>query len=448
MNELLKDDLNPYYKVQEIDYSKPANGYHYQTSFFQGIKNDLKHGPWPGSRDGHHISRYERPGNDLYLVGIKIDKKNKKAYLKNYIPIIGETGTAEQQAAFIKAAKVNTVHFSLVAYTKDKIIRNEEGEIERIEVVEYVKGGRNDAVEYGLGAMKQKTNMNEVGIKYNPYPNEHAARLRQPNTFAENATWQDGSKGKFRRTTVKSFQGKSAPKSIDVIWGKLKGKAGKGDPPIPQAIRFKISNWTSTQAKKWLDDNDIKYISFEKATEENKSKNKEAFIMPDNEYQEMLKNITNLLDNGKLSKLDLAKDLKIEIVTDKHRNAVKSIGELEKLLGPDVEKEVKEMINNRENVKKENFAILRERLMTEAFGQASTEEKTNLKRDAAEPHVSNKICEEKELQEQIEKAKNNSVVKAIAGQMADETSGLNNITGVIPGSEIVEENTESDYIDI
>ncbi len=32
--------------------------------------------------------------------------------------------------------------------------------------------------------------------------------------------------------------------------------------------------------------------------------------------------------------------------------------------------------------------------------------------------------------------------------MADETSGLNNITGVIPGSEIVEENTESDYIDI
>jgi len=90
------------------------------------------------------------------LIGAKIDEKNQKVYFKNYIPKIGMSG---DNFAFIRDAKAGIVHFSLVAFTKDRIIRNEQGEIEKIEVIEYKYGGRNDAVEWGTGAMKQKTNV-------------------------------------------------------------------------------------------------------------------------------------------------------------------------------------------------------------------------------------------------------------------------------------------------
>ena len=80
--------------------------------------------------------------------------------------------------------------------------------------------------------------------------------------------------------------------------------------------------------------------------------------------------------------------------------------------------------------------------MFDAFGQASTKEKQNLKREAAEPHVTTEICEEKVLKDQIEKAKENSVVKMIAGQEADETSELNNMSGIIQGNK---KNVDSKY---
>lgn len=323
------EDKDPYIKIQEIDYSKKANGYTYTTEFFQSYIKYLKTAPIPGSRDGHHIDIYGRPGNDVYLIGGLIDEKNQRVYFKNYFPLIGETGTIEQQQAFIKAAKVNSVHFSLVAWTEDRPIRNEKGEIIGMEVIKALpKGLRNDAVEYGTGAMKQKTNQSE-----------------------------------------------------------------------------KI-------------DEDIK-------------KTKEVvYIMADEKYQEILKHLNNAFENSTLSKVDLARDLNIEIVTDKHRNALATREALEKLLGPDVEKEVQNMLTERENVKKENFLNIRERLMSEAFGAKGTEEKPNLKRDAAEPHVNTKICDEKTLKEQIEKTKEDPVVKMCAAQEADETSTFNDVSGI------------------
>jgi len=102
-----------------------------------------------------------------------------------------------------------------------------------------------------------------------PYPNEHAARLRKPNDFDPKT---------FRRTHGSGdgrIQGVKVPTTIDVIWGKLKGKSKPKDPVLAQALRFPITRWTEAQARKWLKDNKIKTILFEPAKKNNNSYNAE-----------------------------------------------------------------------------------------------------------------------------------------------------------------------------
>jgi len=100
-----------------------------------------------------------------------------------------------------------------------------------------------------------------------PFPNEHAARLRDPN---------DMDLDSFRRTaggrritapgTEQDFVSVEVPDNIDIIWAKLRGKAEPADPPLAQALRFPTKDWTEAQARKWLADNKIKPQEFEPAT--------------------------------------------------------------------------------------------------------------------------------------------------------------------------------------
>jgi hypothetical protein len=107
--------------------------------------------------------------------------------------------------------------------------------------------------KYGIILQKEESLFIEGGSLIeisNPYPNEHAARLIQPDKF-----------DRFRRTKGGTVQGKKVPKTISVIWGHLKDS----DEWAAQALRFPKKSWTAAQAKKWLKDNGIKYISFEPA---------------------------------------------------------------------------------------------------------------------------------------------------------------------------------------
>jgi len=90
-----------------------------------------------------------------------------------------------------------------------------------------------------------------------PYPNEHAARIHDPDKY-----------DKIRRENNKFKSG------IHAIWGIKDGKTEL------QAVRFDASKYTVAQAKKWLKDNNIKYILFEpasgkKTTEEEIKNNRE-----------------------------------------------------------------------------------------------------------------------------------------------------------------------------
>ena len=95
-----------------------------------------------------------------------------------------------------------------------------------------------------------------------PYPNEHSARLKDPKDFEPKS---------FRRTNGGTMYGKiKVPKTIAIIWAKLKDKSKPKDPVIPQALRFPVKSWTAQKAKKWLKDNNVKYQSFEPAKKKEK----------------------------------------------------------------------------------------------------------------------------------------------------------------------------------
>lgn len=88
----------------------------------------------------------------------------------------------------------------------------------------------------------------EVGTK--PYPNEHAARVRDPGDFEPNS---------FRSMELpKSKGGKGG---VRTILGRLKGETTT----TTQAYRFPADLYTAEEARQWLKDNDIKGASFEAA---------------------------------------------------------------------------------------------------------------------------------------------------------------------------------------
>lgn len=96
-------------------------------------------------------------------------------------------------------------------------------------------------------------------VEAKPYPNEHAARLRDPDDFDSDS---------FRRTAGGTLYGKiKVPTTISIIWGKLTGSSDPSDNPIPQALRFPTKDWTADEAKAWIKENNIKPLSFEPASE-------------------------------------------------------------------------------------------------------------------------------------------------------------------------------------
>ena len=100
-----------------------------------------------------------------------------------------------------------------------------------------------------------------------PFKNEHSARLiTPPKKFLRVARTKGSGRGKI--------QGVKIPSTISVIWYII--KRGKEEIPRAQALRFPTKNWTSKEARKWLKDNKIKHILFEKASSE-KRENQEDF---------------------------------------------------------------------------------------------------------------------------------------------------------------------------
>lgn len=159
LNELLKDDPAPYYSVEAIDFPVMGNTHlygvqgSYEKGYFESIEKDLKKKPIPGSKNGHSYS--DKPTNDLFLVGMRIDETGNgtgTAYFKNYIPPKDFNG--QDNYGLIRDAKLGLLQFSLVSRpVYDDVELAKTG---KYKVIGTNGGNRNDAVEEG--AMKQTVN--------------------------------------------------------------------------------------------------------------------------------------------------------------------------------------------------------------------------------------------------------------------------------------------------
>ncbi len=97
-----------------------------------------------------------------------------------------------------------------------------------------------------------------------PYPNEHAARLENPDKYE-----------KIRRENDYFYLegGKKEDEGIDVIWGIRYDKKEKKDVTQIQALRFRTEFFTVQQAKNWLKEHpEFKVILFEEAEKEKPDK--------------------------------------------------------------------------------------------------------------------------------------------------------------------------------
>jgi len=404
----MKDDENPYFKIQAINYPITANGINYQESFFEEFISKLKNHPIPGDKFGHEMQWGKRPTTDFILIGARIDKKNNgkgTVYLKNYIPPVGESG---DNAIFIRENKSNMIHYSLVSYTKDEILNDKNGKT-IINVVGSVKGERNDAVEIGLGAMDQKTNDEK---KYNPYPNEHSARIRDPGDFQ---------KGSFRRKTIK--------KGISIIIGRLKGETTT----TTQAYRFDAKVFTATQAKAWLKKNKIKYISFEKATGKGNIINDDIdyYDYKEGNYmnkEELLEVITTMKTNAEITLVEIAEAMGLsdQVVSEKHKNAIAISEEFVKL---NIENPVEVFQIMQKQIKENEKAIFNAQ-MTEEFG---TDKLQNGSENLLKIYAIDKLknIESDKLDEAIKNLKENDpIAKKLSADIADFSSDINTIAVV------------------
>ena len=105
--------------------------------------------------------------------------------------------------------------------------------------------GQTWSTAKGESIKKAREDRSIEGYEARPYPNEHAARLIDPDRFE-----------RFRRENGAGGAG------IDFIFG-----IRTDEPTELQAIRFDASRFTVAEARQWLDDNDYEPILFEPAVD-------------------------------------------------------------------------------------------------------------------------------------------------------------------------------------
>lgn len=103
-----------------------------------------------------------------------------------------------------------------------------------------------------------------------PYPNEHAARVRDPGDFEP---------GTFRSKTLPKSEGGKG--GVRLISGHLKGETEM----TAQSYRFPVDLYSADEAKAWLKANDVTDYTFEAATGEEKEAFSQWFAGQDPDVQ-------------------------------------------------------------------------------------------------------------------------------------------------------------------
>jgi hypothetical protein len=417
---------NPVFAIQEIEYPIRANGYLYEESFFQSFLEANKKRPFAGSALGHSYGA--RGKTDLVMVGgllVSNGGGTGKVYFKNYL-LPGD-------GSLRKEFRSNMIHFSLVSMTRDEYKKNDDTGEWVWHVVKSEGAERNDVVDTGAGAMKQKVN-------HKRNKTDSQSIMQNSVRFARSLI----NSGKYDNSSSWSFTAADSDKILgDNDWtnykkwffvedtaydeetkGRYKYAFGKNGKLYRSGLRAVASR---AGQQKW---EELSNLASELIGLIDK---KESGVPGDdisyNEGDNMPITKQEMIDHLKTNILTLPEIVQVlgmsdQIVTDVHKNAVKTIDELKALGSTDPVKELKEL---RENVKA-NFATMRNARLDREFGLpelvVGDEKKTNVLRIHAGDKLGN--VSEKDFDAALKNFKENDVVaKSITEQTADGESKIN-----------------------
>ena len=420
MNELQKGDTEPYFKIQAINFPIEGGGVYpartaiYTQEFFESFLSVCKQRPIPGSKRGHEW--VSRPSTDFYLVGGKTEGKNGKGtvYLKNYVPPEGDT---TPNAGLIRDMKAGMIHFSLV--TRPKYVT--EGDEQRM--IGSAGSERNDAIEYGAGAMEQITNSGADAVEILTDSVDHAEKLIHAGKHNARSSWT------FSVSEKAHLLGRNGDS-----WGGIAlmhlAVLADSDPHSQKSYLYPVGkNGTvyrsalRTVASRAANDGheEVAQIATDLISlmdEQRRTHNRR----PHMERDELLQLLANLKANGELTLNDVAEamGLKGQIVTDDHLKAVKLVNDLKALGMSDPIEEIKTMQNKLVAVDTDRVV----NALDAAFGPAKDKEgKENAVRSYAGKMTEN--VKAGEIDEKIKALKEDVVMKRLAADRADFTSPEN-----------------------
>lgn len=375
LDKLTSGDPSPMFKSEAIDFPVIGTGGVYEKSFFKSFINVCKERPIPGSKRGHEYA--SRPSNDFYMVGGQLiesaDGKSGTAVFLMYIPPFGDT---TDNTGFKRDAEAGIVNFSLVSAPEYNIKKDEDG-VERRHFTKTNGYERNDAVEYGAGAMAQVVNSKQNDIDFD-----------ELKTLVTN--------GKFSRKNIDD----------EII------QNGKVSYPVLRSMIARADCENKTEIGSILS-------MIDKASNGRKTM--------DEELKEAVERVQNAAKNGSIVISDVFKNAGIALRTEddkKNEEMVKALNA--KNLGADPFAAIDTLIaQNKANAD----AIVKNEVATvfgaEKVKNAKGEEVENPAYTYAFEKCSGKSGDA--LKNEIEAVKNSAVMKGIRANQADPFSKLNTI---------------------
>ena len=388
----VEGDSNPYFKIQAIKYPAKANGWDYIESFWQSYLSKVERAPVPGSRTGHNMQCGARGPTDLVVIGGKIESNGDgtgTVFLKNYIPLAGESG---DNSVFIKANKAGMVDYSIVSVTRDLITPNADGSLVR-QCVESLAGERNDCVDFGTGAMDMKTNSEEM-VDESVIEEIHS--LIKSGKVDKNSKWN------------------SSGKDMEFLPGYAYGKAG--------LVFYSALRSTSNRAKNngnlklaQIADDLVREIDLIKPIKE-KRMNKE----------ELLATLATMKANGDITLAECAKAMGLESQL-KSNTDVENLAKMNSIVEVLGEDNVVAKITTLTTTAKANAEAAREKSIIDLVGLKVNEDGTENKRYTYVQKITSGLEGEK-FNSALAGLKDDSIFKHLAEQAADVDSDAN-ITG-------------------
>ena len=178
--------------------------------------------------------------------GIHGEEDDKGLFMKGFLVL--EVQKAKELYALMLKKVVNMLS---IGYD---VIRSSWDTVTGIRTLKEIKLWEVSIVTWG---MDQEAFITDVKMEIKPFPNEHSARMKSPTLFNPDT---------FRRKKDGTIYGSiKVPGTAAVIWAKLKDHDAPSDNPVPQALRFPVTDWTVAQAKTWLKDNKVIHEKFEPA---------------------------------------------------------------------------------------------------------------------------------------------------------------------------------------